>query len=170
MLLNKLISEAHVHQNGVEDFFVREVRLQSLLHILQVSDHAGILVDASECLSLFKLVNDHHLVRFLLELHVLIVILVAQHLSERVVRGGNHQLTLVVGVREHTLGHSAAVLVLVKEEFVCVGGRGLRNHQKVEVVEDCLLAGAPVIVVEVVINPEETLVKKFRYQGLLESA
>ncbi len=128
---------------------------------MQVSDHAGVLVNNSKSLGFFKLINDHHLVGFLLKLHVLIVIFVTQHLSERVVSGRDHQLTLVVRVRENSLGHSAVVLVLVKEELVDVGRRSLGYHQKIEVVKDCLLPGTPVIVVEVVIDPEETLIEKF---------
>jgi hypothetical protein len=53
------------------------------------------------------------------------------------------------------------MLVLVKEELVRVWRRSLGYHQKIEVVKDCLLPGTPVIVVEVVIDPEETLIEKF---------
>jgi hypothetical protein len=97
------------------------------------------------------------------------VVFVSQELGEGVVGRGEHQLALVVGVGEDTLGDSAVVLVLIEEELVGVRGCLWRDDQEVEVIEHCFLPGTPVIIVEVVINPEETLVKHLWHKRLLES-
>ena len=76
----------------------------------------------------------------------------------------------MVGVGEDTLRHSAVVQVLIEEELVCVRGSLGRDDQEVEVIEHCFLPGTPVIIVEVVINPEETLIKHFGDKRLLESS
>lgn len=75
----------------------------------------------------------------------------------------------MVWVREDTLRHSTVVQVFIEEELIRVRGRLGRDNQKVEVVKDRFLAGAPVIVMEVVINPEEALIKQFRDERLLDS-
>jgi hypothetical protein len=136
---------------------------------LQVSDHTHIVVYNGECLRLLELVDNHHLEGLLFKLNVLIVVFVSQELGEGVVGGGEHQLALVVGVGEDTLGDSAVVLVLIEEKLVGVRGSLGRDDQEVEVIEHCFLAGTPVIIVEVVINPEETLVKHLWHKRLFES-
>lgn len=74
----------------------------------------------------------------------------------------------MVGVREHTLGDSAVEGVLIEEELVLVGLIRGREHQQVEVVKYSLLLRAPVIVMEVVVNPHETLVKQLWHERLLK--
>lgn len=72
MLLDELISKVHIEQDGVENLLIRKVRLEALLEVLQISDHAGVFVNTCEGLGLFELLNNHHLVRLLLEKHVLV--------------------------------------------------------------------------------------------------
>ena len=54
------------------------------------------------------------------------------------------------------------VMVLVKEVFLGVLAGLLGDGKQVEVIEDLLLLGSPVVIVEVVINPHEALVYEFR--------
>jgi hypothetical protein len=53
-------------------------------------------------------------------------------------------------------------MVLVKEIFLGVLTGLLGDGKQVEVIEDLLLLGSPVVIVEVVINPHEALVYEFR--------
>ena len=75
MLFNQLVCEIHVYQYGIEDLSIRVVTLQSLLDILQVSDHGSVFIDRRQLFSLLKLINNHHLVWLLLEKHKVIMIL-----------------------------------------------------------------------------------------------
>ena len=54
------------------------------------------------------------------------------------------------------------MMVLVKEVFLGVLAGLLGDGKQVEVIEDLLLLGSPVVIVEVVINPHEALVYEFR--------
>jgi hypothetical protein len=59
------------------------------------------------------------------------------------------------------------MVVLVKEEllpFLCLEW----DRDQVEVIEDLLLLGSPVIIVEVVIDPHEALVDQLRHDGLAD--
>ena len=53
------------------------------------------------------------------------------------------------------------MMVLVKEIFLGVLTRLLWDSNQVKVVEDLLLLGSPVVIVEVVIDPHESLVNHF---------
>lgn len=57
--------------------------------------------------------------------------------------------------------NASVVMILVKEEFL-----GpillLRDGNQVEIVENLLLLGPPVIIVEVIVNPHEALVYHLR--------
>ncbi len=93
-----------------------------MLNVLEVSYHAGVFINRHECLRLLKLSEYHHLIGFLFELHISIVVgLALQSLLNGLIRCGNHQLALVVRMREHTLGHTTAVCITVEEELFLGG-------------------------------------------------
>ena len=63
--------------------------------------------------------------------------------------------------------NASVVMVLVEEELLSFL-RLKRDRDQVEVIEDLLLLGSPVIIVEVVIDPHEALVDHFRNDGLAD--
>jgi len=91
-----------------------------------------------------------------------------QYIDQSMIGCGEHQLSFVSRVGEDTLGDAPAVGVLVKEEFVLIGCWGCGDNQKVEIVEDFLLLCPPVIIVEVVLNPHESLVDHLWRDVLLQ--
>jgi hypothetical protein len=73
----------------------------------------------------------------------------------------------VFRVGEDALRNASVVVVLVEEELLPFL-RLERDRDQVEVIEDLLLLGSPVIIVEVVIDPHEALVDHFRYDRLAD--
>jgi len=73
----------------------------------------------------------------------------------------------VVRVGEDALRNASVVVVLVEEELLPFL-RLKRDRDQVEVIEDLLLLGSPVIIVEVVIDPHEALVDHFRNDRLAD--
>jgi hypothetical protein len=73
----------------------------------------------------------------------------------------------VVRVGEDALRNASVVVVLVEEELLPFL-RLKRDRDQVEVIEDLLLLGSPVIIVEVVIDPHEALVDQLRDDRLAD--
>ena len=69
----------------------------------------------------------------------------------------------MVRVREHTLRNASVMMIFVKEVFLGVFTCLLWDSNQVEVIEDLLLLGSPVIIVEVIIDPHKSLVNHFRH-------
>lgn len=120
MFLNQLLCEVQVQEDDIEDVFVGVVALETLLQILKVSDHARLLVDGRECLTLLQLVDYHHLEWLLLIEYELVVMLALEQLNHCLIRAGQHELALVVRVGEHALWNSPIVQVFIVEELLCV--------------------------------------------------
>lgn len=78
-------------------------------------------------------------------------------------------MALVVWVRENALRHPTAVDIFIEEEFVLVWCSCCRYLEQVEVVIDLLLLQLPVGIVEVVVDPHESLVDHFWHDRLLNS-
>ena len=57
------------------------------------------------------------------------------------------------------------MMILVKEVFLWVLTGLLRDGHQVEVIKDLLLLRSPVVIVEVVINPHESLIDQFWNNG-----
>ena len=74
----------------------------------------------------------------------------------------------MVRIGKHTLRDPPIETVLVKEKLVILRLCRWGKNQQVEVVKNCLLLRTPVIVMEVIFNPEEALVEHLRDNRLLE--
>jgi hypothetical protein len=70
----------------------------------------------------------------------------------------------VVRIREDTLRNTSVVMVLIKEELLAILSL-LGDGNEIKVVEDLPLLRSPVFIMEVVINPHETLINEFRNDG-----
>jgi hypothetical protein len=71
-----------------------------------------------------------------------------------------HYVALLVRIREYAVWNPSMVVILIEEELSLILMRW--NHQQIEVVIDFLLPLLPVFVMEVFINPHESLVDNFR--------
>lgn len=162
VLLYQLISEVQVQQDDVEYLFIRVVTLEALLQVLQVGNHACLIINGLKSLALLKFIQYHHLVRFFLEKNVIVVL--ADCCYQGVVGSGQHQLAFVIWVGEHTLGDASVVMFFFEEELCLIVGEW--QNEEVEIIEDLLLLGAPIVIVEVVLNPHKALIYHLGDKGL----
>lgn len=86
--------------------------------------------------------------------------LTLEQVCDWVVGGGQEKLTLVSGIGEDSFWDTTMVVVAVEEVFRCI--RMWWDNKEVEVIVNLLLFGLPIVIVEVVIDPHESLVDHFR--------